>query len=92
MNQVMEETIKVNFNETQLKLVMDLAEDFAPFVSKIENGTATTKNNYGAYGAMLSKLSKGDRKLALIFAYALKIAGANAVGVSDAIDAFFPEN
>ena len=88
----MEETIKVNFNETQLKLVMDLAEDFAPFVSKIENGTATTKNNYGAYGAMLSKLSKGDRKLALIFAYALKIAGANAVGVSDAIDAFFPEN
>ncbi len=92
MNQVLEETIKVNLNETQRELVMDLAEDFAPFVSKVESGMATTKNNYGAYGAMLSKLSKGDRKLALIFAYALKIAGANAIGISDAIDAFFPEN
>ena len=92
MNQVLKETTKVNMNETQRLLVMSLAEDFAPFVSKIENGTATTKNNYGAYGAILSKLSKGDRKLALIFAYALKIAGANAVGVSNAIDAFFPEN
>ena len=92
MNQVMEETIKVNLDETQRLLVMSLAEDFAPFVSKVESGTSTTKNNYGAYGAMISKLSKGDRKLALIFAYALKIAGANAIGVSDAIDAFFPEN
>jgi len=92
MNQVLKENAKVNLNETQKLLVMSLAEDFAPYVSKVENGTATTKNNYGAYGAMLSKLSKGDRKLALIFAYALKIAGANVVGVSNAIDAFFPED
>jgi hypothetical protein len=68
-----------------------LAEDFAPFVKKVESGMALTRNHYGAYGSMISKLSKGNRKLALVFSYALMMAGANGQGISDAMSAFFPE-
>ena len=60
-----------NMNETQRELVLDLAEDFAPFVKKVESGMALTQNHYGAYGSMISKLSKGNRAVALIFSYAL---------------------
>ena len=63
----------------------------APFVKKVENGAALTQNHYGAYGSMISKLSKGNRKLALVFSYALMMAGANGQGISDAMGAFFPE-
>jgi len=80
-----------NMNETQRELVLDLAEDFAPFVKKVESGMALTRNHYGAYGSMISKLSKGNRKLALVFSYALMMAGANGQGISDAMSAFFPE-
>lgn len=77
--------------EKETKLIMDLAEDFAPFVKKTESGMALTQNHYGVYGAMISKLSKGNRKLALVFSYALMMAGANGQGISDAMQAFFPE-
>ena len=80
-----------NMNETQRELVLDLAEDFAPFVKKVESGMALTQNHYGAYGSMISKLSKGNRAVALIFSYALMTAGANGQGISDAMQAFFPE-
>ena len=80
-----------SMNETQRKLVMDLAEDFAPFVKKVEGGAASTKNHYGAYGAMINKLSKGNRELVIVFSYALMMAGANRQGIRDAMSAFFPE-
>ena len=80
-----------SMNETQRELVLDLAEDFAPFVKKVESGMALTQNHYGAYGSMISKLSKGNRAVALIFSYALMMAGANGQGISDAMQAFFPE-
>jgi hypothetical protein len=78
--------------EKEAKLVMDLAEDLAPFVKDTENSIKTTKNHYGKYGAMLSKLSKGNKKVATILAYAMIQAGANNQGVSDALNVFFPEN
>tara|TARA_R110000737_G_scaffold26683_1_gene45463 strand:- start:146 stop:403 length:258 start_codon:yes stop_codon:yes gene_type:complete len=80
-----------NMNETQRELVLDLAEDFAPFVKKVESGMALTQNHYGAYGSMISKLSKGNRAVALIFSYALMMAGANGQGISDAMKSFFPK-
>jgi hypothetical protein len=80
-----------SMNEAQRELVLDLAEDFAPFVKKTESGMALTRNHYGAYGSMISKLSKGNRAVALIFSYALMMAGANGQGISDAMQAFFPE-
>ena len=80
-----------SMNETQRELVLDLAEDFAPFVKKVESGMALTQNHYGAYGSMISKLSKGNRAVALIFSYALMMAGANGQGISDAMQVFFPE-
>ena len=81
----------VNMNETQRELVLDLAEDFAPFVKKVESGMALTRNHYGVYGSMIIRLSKGNRKLALMLSYALMMAGANGQGISDAMQAFFPE-
>ena len=77
-------------NNNQKKLIKELAEDFAPFVQDIESGIATTQNNYGRYGAMLSKLSKGNRKVANILGLAMIEAGANANGVNDALAVFFP--
>jgi len=41
-------------------------------------------------GAMLTRLSKGSKRNATIFAYAMMQAGANGQGVSDALNAFFP--
>jgi hypothetical protein len=77
--------------EKETKLIMDLAEDFAPFVKKTESGMALTRNNYGTYGQMLCKLSKGKRNVALVLSYAMLQAGANGQGISDAMQAFFPE-
>jgi hypothetical protein len=77
--------------EKETKLILDLAEDFAPFVKDVENGIETTRNHYGRYGAMLCKLSKGSKRNATIFAYAMMQAGANGQGISDALSAFFPE-
>jgi hypothetical protein len=77
--------------EKETKLIMDLAEDFAPFVKKTESGMALTQNHYGVYGAMISKLSKGNRNVALVLSYAMLQAGANAHGIHSAMQAFFPE-
>jgi hypothetical protein len=79
--------------EEETKLILDLAEDLAPFVKDVESGKIpkTTRNNYGAYGQMLTRLSRGKRRGAIILSYALLKAGANAQGVSDALQAFFPE-
>jgi hypothetical protein len=40
---------------------------------------------------MLTRLSKGNRKMAYILGYAMMQAGANGQGVHDALQAFFPE-
>jgi hypothetical protein len=40
---------------------------------------------------MLSKLSKGNKRMAMILGYAMMQAGANGQGVHDALKAFFPE-
>jgi hypothetical protein len=39
---------------------------------------------------MLTRLSKGSKRNATIFAYAMMQAGANGQGVSDALNTFFP--
>jgi len=79
--------------EQETKLILDLAEDLAPFVRDVEGGKIpkTTRNSYSTYGQMLTRLSKGKRNVALVLSYAMLQAGANAQGVSDALQAFFPE-
>jgi len=77
--------------EKETELIISLAEDFAPFVKEVEASIPTTRNHYGRYGAMLTRLSKGSKRNATIFAYAMMMAGANGQGVSDALSAFFPE-
>jgi hypothetical protein len=72
--------------EKETELIMQLAEDVAPFVRDVESGIKTTRNNYGRYGMMLTRLSKGNRKMAYILGYA-----ASGQGVNDALRAFFPE-
>ena len=75
-------------NEKQSKLIKELANDFSETVKTIEKGVKTTKNNYGRYGQLLSMLSKGNRKHAEIYALALMEAGANAMGVKNALRCF----
>ena len=79
--------------EQEAELILELAEELAPFVRDVESGKIpkTTRNSYGAYGQMLTRLSKGKRRGAIILSYALLKAGANAQGISDALQVFFPE-
>jgi len=79
--------------EQETELILELAEELAPFVRDVESGKIpkTTRNSYGAYGQMLTRLSKGKRRGAIILSYALLKAGANAQGISDALQVFFPE-
>jgi hypothetical protein len=59
--------------EQETKLIMDLAQDLAPFVKDVESGKIpkTTRNSYGTYGQMLTRLSNGKRRGAIILSYAL---------------------
>tara|TARA_R110000822_G_scaffold37178_1_gene104212 strand:+ start:846 stop:1091 length:246 start_codon:yes stop_codon:yes gene_type:complete len=75
-------------NEKQSKLIKELANDFSETVKTIEKGLKTTQNNYGRYGQLLSMLSKGNRKHAEIYALALIEAGANIIGVKNALKCF----
>ena len=75
-------------NEKQSQLIKELANDFSETVKAIEKGLKTTQNNYGRYGQLLSGLSKGNRKHAEIYALALIEAGANAMGVKNALKCF----
>lgn len=69
-------------------LITDLALDFAPAVKEIENGIATTRNNYGRYGSLLNQLSKGNRNTACFLSLAMIKAGANSQGVADGLKIF----
>ena len=70
------------------KLIEKLAEDVKSFVEQTESGLKTTQNNYGVYGAMLSRLSEGNQFHAQILAKAMKRAGANVQGVNDGLQTF----
>jgi hypothetical protein len=74
--------------EQQKTLIDGLAEDLRPVVEEIESGIATTQNNYGRYGALLSQLSKGNKQVACVIAIALCQAGANREGVAWALKLF----
>ena len=72
------------------QLIMELAKDLQPEVTKIENKPIkTTQNNYGDYIKWVS-LAK-DKATALIIATALVKAGANVSGVQSALLAQFGE-
>ncbi len=67
------------------KVVNKIAMELQPSVKSIESGFKTTKNNYGLYMSLISKLSegKGTNYTNMICA-ALIVAGANKIGVMDA--------
>ena len=74
--------------EQRQSLILDLVEDFAPCVAKVEKSMATTRNHYGNYGSMLNQLSKGSKPMANLLALAMVKAGANAQGVADGLKNF----
>jgi len=72
------------------QLIMEMAKDLEPEVTKIENKPIqTTKNNYGDYIKWVSLAT--DKAAALIIATALIKAGANKAGVQSALLAQFGE-
>ena len=72
------------------QLIMEMAKDLQPAVTKIENKPIkTTKNNYGDYIKWVSLAT--DKAAALIIATALVKAGANVSGVRSALLAQFGE-
>ena len=43
--------------EKQIQLIKELAQDIAPIVKKIERSPKTTKNHYGRYGSILTRIA-----------------------------------
>lgn len=70
-------------------LIAELVPDLKPLVESIESQPATTQNHYGDYMAVLSMLAKGNLQMGRIIAAALVEAGANSVGVADAVKLSF---
>jgi len=66
-------------------IVTNLAKNLKPAVEQIEaDKCPATRHNYGAYMAIISQFSD-DIGQARVLAMALKLAGANAQGVDDAL-------
>lgn len=72
----------------QKKLIEELAADVKPLVDDIESRPETTQNHYGDYGGALSRLSKGDKGLANVFAVAMMKAGGNKIGIQNGLKHF----
>jgi uncharacterized pyridoxal phosphate-containing UPF0001 family protein len=66
------------------ELIDGIARDLAETVQRIEAKTATTRNRYGDYMAVIGTLADNKAKATFI-ALALVKAGANRQGVSDAM-------
>ena len=66
------------------KLIISLAADLKNEVDRIESKTATTKNNYGDYLGLFSRITNTP-DTARILARALILAGANNAGVRSAL-------
>jgi hypothetical protein len=75
-------------NPVQQKFIDEFATDpdIVGLVQRIEAKPATTRNHYGDYGAALSNLSGGRKGVAQLLGRAFVKAGANAQGVSDALN------
>jgi len=76
------------FTEKQKQLIADLAIDLAPEMAQIEAKPETTQHHYADYGALLSRLAKGNRTVAMVLAHAFIKAGAHPVGVANGLKIF----
>ena len=70
------------------QLIDDLALDLKEAVAQIEASLETTQHHYGDYGALISQLANGRKPVALVIGHALIKAGANPIGVANAIKLF----
>ena len=71
-------------------IVKDLAGDFVSAVAEIEKDKyPTTRNHYGRYMHIISKLANGSKEMGKVIALALVEAGANKQGVRDALRVSF---
>ena len=69
-------------------LIKDLANDLREEVQRIEASPDTTQNHYANYGALISRLAAGNQNVAKLISLALVKAGANRLGVSNAVKLF----
>ncbi len=67
-----------------MELCNSMAIDLKPVVEAIEASDPTTKDHYDQYLSILSQAPTRDDRL--MFAVALRIAGANAKGVRAALN------
>lgn len=68
-----------------VSVIQSMAADLRPEVAKIESAPPTTKDHYGDYMAIISHLAKGSAFNAMVTASALRLAGANAPGLTAAM-------
>ena len=74
----------------ELRIFIDLlTEDLRPIVASIERSPKTTQDHYDRYMELLSQLSKGEKKTAMIFCIAMINAGANTKGIVSAMKILF---
>jgi hypothetical protein len=68
-----------------ISLVKDIEPDIRLIVGSIQSSEETTMNHYGDYMAAISKLSKGNRGVAILVAYTMIGCGADQKGVTYAL-------
>lgn len=72
-------------SEAIAKLYEILEPELAGIVSNIENGIATTQNNYGAYMSAIDALNSETDLKKTVIGELLIMCGANKSGVQSAI-------
>lgn len=75
-------------NAKTQQLIDDLATDLKQDVARIEASPETTQHHYGDYGGLISTVANGNKAVANLIGHALIKAGANAIGVANAIKLF----
>lgn len=76
---------KTKFSEKQNQFINNLAEEFKTTVEKIEKSIPETRNHYGKYMGIISFFSAGNKFKAQVISLALIKAGANELGIMDAL-------
>ena len=66
------------------KFIQEIANDFIPLITEIENSIETTQNHYGDYLQLINQISDNPQ-IQKLLATALIVAGANIAGISAAM-------
>lgn len=70
------------------KIIAGMADDLKPIVDEIEDSSPLTKDHYGRYLEVFTRLCNSDHKKSRVTLLALLAAGGNSNGVNAAFQVY----